>query len=99
METEHEPDHTTVLHIGREELVVRQRYEVVSIVNDLLIGTWFVIGSVLFFFSSLSTAGTWLFLVGSLQMLVRPAIRFRRRVHLQRFHPERPGSGDGGNDF
>ncbi|WP_240930582.1 YrhK family protein [Isoptericola sp. BMS4] len=99
MEMEHEPDNTTVLHIGREELVVRQRYEVVSIVNDLLIGTWFVIGSVFFFFASLSTAGTWLFLVGSVQMLVRPAIRFRRRVHLKRFHPERPGSGDGGNDF
>lgn len=35
MVTEHNPD--LHLRIGREELVVRQRYQVISIANDVLI--------------------------------------------------------------
>lgn len=85
------------LHVGDEHLVIRQRYEVASIVNDIAIGLWFVIGSILFFSSSTETAGTWLFLLGSLQMLVRPAIRLGRRVHLQRIAPSR--HPDAGYDF
>ncbi|MEG3613944.1 YrhK family protein [Isoptericola haloaureus] len=77
-------DDDLTLRIGHEELVVRQRYETLSIVNDILIGVWFVVGSALFFSESTATAGTWLFLLGSVQMLLRPAIRLRRRLHLQR---------------
>lgn len=51
--------------IGHEELVIRQRWEVVSIVNDILIAVWFIIGSTLFFHESTTAAGTWLFLIGS----------------------------------
>ena len=79
--------------------MVRQRYETLSIVNDLLIGLWFLVGSFLFFSSTLSYAGTWLFVIGSVEMLIRPLIRFARRVHLQRYHPDLPGIGDGGHDF
>lgn len=35
-----------VLHVGSEELVIRRRHEVLSIVNDILVAVWFVIGSV-----------------------------------------------------
>lgn len=49
--------------IGREELVIRQRWEVVSIINDILVAVWFVIGSILFFRESTTVAGTWLFLL------------------------------------
>ncbi|OQO89586.1 YrhK family protein [Saccharomonospora piscinae] len=81
---------TLVLTLGREELVVRHRYEVLSIGNDLLIALWFLAGSVLFFWESTATAGTWLFVLGSLQLAGRPAIRLRRRVHLRRFGPSAP---------
>ncbi|MDO8143679.1 MULTISPECIES: YrhK family protein [Isoptericola] len=77
-------DRDITLRIGHEELVVRQRYETASIANDVLIGLWFVVGSALFFSESTATAGTWLFLLGSIQMLLRPGIRLRRRLHLQR---------------
>ncbi len=88
-----------VVHIGHDELVIRQRYEVVSILNDILIGLWFVIGSFFFLSESLAYAGTWLFVLGSIQMLIRPTIRLSRRVHLRRFHPDVPGSADAGHDF
>ncbi|MEJ8280004.1 YrhK family protein [Pseudonocardia spirodelae] len=76
--------------IGHEELVVRRRYEVLSIVNDILVALWFVVGSVLFFSESTTYAGTWLFLVGSVELMVRPVIRLTRRVHLRRISGRPP---------
>jgi hypothetical protein len=78
-----EPDSFT-LRIGHDELVIRKRYEVLSIVNDILIGVWFVIGSVFFFYESLTTVGTGLFVAGSVELLIRPMIRLARHVHLQK---------------
>ncbi|GAB2495018.1 YrhK family protein [Nocardiopsis aegyptia] len=83
--------------IGRHELVVRQRYEAVSICNDILIGLWFVVGSVMFFSAAWSTTGTWLFLIGSVQMLVRPVIRLSRLVHVRRVR-SRSGVGPASHD-
>lgn len=70
--------------VGHHELVIRRRYEVLSIVNDMMIGVWFAVGSVLFFFPSTTTVGIWLFLIGSVQLLIRPNIRLARNLHLQR---------------
>lgn len=92
-------DRGLVLRIGREELIIRHRYEVVSIVNDLLIGLWFAIGSILFFSPDTSTAGTWLFLVGSVQLLIRPVIRLTRYLHLQRINPAGGGPPAMGSSY
>ena len=73
-----------VFRVGREEVVVRRRYELASIVNDLLIGIWFAVGSILFFSPATTRAGTWLFLVGSIQLTIRPVIRLTRNLHLRR---------------
>ncbi|MCS4533814.1 YrhK family protein [Neisseria montereyensis] len=77
------------LHLGSEELIIHQRYETLSIANDLLIGIWFLVGSVLFLYPSQVKLGTYLFIIGSVEMLIRPAIRFCRRVHLQRYHADK----------
>ncbi len=77
-------DADIAFHIGPDEIVLRRRYEVLSILNDLLVAVWFVIGSVLFFDEATATAGTWLFLIGSLQLLIRPVIRLARHVHIQK---------------
>lgn len=88
-----------VVQFGERELVIRQRYEVISIVNDILIGLWFVVGSIFFFSDSLAYTGTWFFVIGSVEMLIRPTIRMTRRVHLSRLHPGVPGSADAAHDF
>ncbi len=72
------------IHIGREELIIRKRYEVLSIVNDILVALWFIVGSILFFSDATTVAGTWCFLAGSVELLIRPVIRLTRRVHLTR---------------
>ena len=75
------------MRVGRHELVISRRYEVPSIVNDLMIGIWFAVGSILFFSASTTRDGTWLFLIGSVQLLIRPIIRLTRNLHLQRIGP------------
>lgn len=76
--------HPARIPLGPEVLVIQDRYEALSIANDILIGLWFVVGSVLFFSETTTTIATALFVVGSVQMLIRPAIRLTRRLHLHR---------------
>ncbi|SMX68691.1 MULTISPECIES: YrhK family protein [unclassified Brevibacterium] len=84
-------DRNLTIHIGHDELVIRQRYQVLSIVNDVLIGIWFLIGSFMFFSDRWVFTGTCLFVLGSLEMLIRPVIRLIRHVHLQKIRgPETP---------
>jgi hypothetical protein len=84
------------LDIGHDELVIRQRYEALSIANDVLIALWFLVGSILFFWESTMTVATWCFVLGSVEFLGRPAIRLARLVHIRRVG----GSGlDSSNDF
>lgn len=80
----HGTDPPLTLHVGREELVIRQRYEMASVVNDILIALWFLAGSVLFFSPELLRQGTWCFVAGSAELLARPVIRLSRQVHLRR---------------
>lgn len=76
--------HPARIPLGPEVLVIRDRYETLSIANDVMIGIWFVAGSFLFFSESTATVATALFVVGSVQMLIRPMIRLSRRLHLRR---------------
>ncbi|GAA1735316.1 YrhK family protein [Brachybacterium phenoliresistens] len=87
--TDSTSDPAIELRLGDRELEISDRYETASIANDVLIGLWFIVGSVLFFSEQLATAGTWLFLIGSVQMTIRPVIRLARRVHLRRLSGER----------
>lgn len=80
------------IRVGHDEIVLRRRYEILSISNDALIAIWFIIGSMLFFSPDTSTAGTWMFLVGSVQLLCRPAIRLVRHVHVRRLGSSSPDS-------
>lgn len=72
------------LTLGREQLVIRRRYQFISILNDFMIGVWFLIGSTFFLSSTLEDAGTWLFIVGSAQLVIRPVIRLSHHIHLRR---------------
>jgi hypothetical protein len=72
------------IHIGRDELIIRKRYEALSTVNDIFVALWFIVGSILFFSDATTIAGTWCFLAGSVELLIRPVIRLSRRIHLTR---------------
>lgn len=74
------------IRVGGAEVVIRQRYALASIVNDILVALWFLAGSVMFFSADWQTAGTWCFVFGSVELLVRPVIRLTRQIHLLRLH-------------
>ncbi len=77
-------DEDIVIRMGSAELLIRRRYQTLSILNDFLIGIWFLVGSIFFFWSAWQETGTWLFVVGSAQLLIRPVIRLAHRIHLKR---------------
>ncbi len=79
-----DPDPPVRIDIGTEELVISNRYETLSIVNDVLIGIFFFVGSILFYFKPLEFWAITLFVLGSIDFLLRPGIRLARRLHLQR---------------
>lgn len=81
-------------NIGHGELLLRHRYETASIVNDILIAAWFIAGSVLFFHTSTADLGTWMFLLGSIELAIRPTIRLIRYVHLRRLGLAGPHESD-----
>jgi hypothetical protein len=82
-------DKPIIVTIGHEEIMIRRRYEVVSIINDFLIALWFLIGSVMFLYPSLQDPGVWLFIIGSFQFLIRPTIRLASHIHLKRIPASR----------
>lgn len=77
--------------IGHEHFVIQQRYELLGAFNDLLIAIWFLIGSFFFLSSSLVTDGTWLFVLGSAQLLIKPIIKITSLIHLKRIRDKRKG--------
>lgn len=82
-------DSPLTIKLGREELVIRRRYEVLSIINDFMIAIWFLVGSILFLFPSVEKTAVWMFIIGSFQFLIRPTIRLAGHIHLQRIPPSR----------
>lgn len=76
--------HEAVIHFGAEHIVIERRYRALGALNDLLIGVWFLIGSIFFFYDSLMTDGTWLFVAGSLQLLLRPVITLAELIHVKK---------------
>lgn len=73
-----------IFTIGGDQIIISRRYQVVSILNDFLIGAWFLVGSWLFFYPQWETAGTWCFVIGSAQLLIRPVIRLSHHIHVSR---------------
>lgn len=69
---------------GHEQLIIKRRYEILSILNDFMIAIWFLVGSILFLYPSLETPAVWLFIIGSFQFLIRPTLRLLAHFHMQR---------------
>ena len=73
------------LKIGSEHLIIQHRYEALGAFNDLLIAVWFLIGSFFFLSDTLERDGTWLFIVGSAQLLAKPLLKLAGLIHVRRF--------------
>ena len=72
------------LDIGSEHIVIQRRYEALGALNDLLIAVWFLIGSFFFLNDSLIESGTWLFIAGSAQLIIKPLIKLTSLIHVSK---------------
>lgn len=75
-------DETIDVDLQTHTVVIHERYEHLRILSDLLLGVWFLVGSVMFFYAHWTYWGTWLFVAGSVQMIIGPFIKIVQRVHL-----------------
>tara|TARA_R110002012_G_scaffold320626_3_gene544778 strand:+ start:9564 stop:9824 length:261 start_codon:yes stop_codon:yes gene_type:complete len=76
------------LDLGRRHIVIQRRYEALGAFNDLLIAIWFLIGSFFFLNESLVEDGTWLFIAGSAQLLIKPFIKLASLIHVGKVAPK-----------
>ncbi len=74
------------LDFGQEHVVIQRRYEAVGAFNDFLIAIWFFVGSCLFLYDQWMHIGTWLFIVGSAQFLVKPTLKLISLIHVKRVY-------------
>ena len=68
---------------GRFRIYFHKRYKLITTVNDLLIGLFFVVGSVLNFFTDTSIYGKSLYLCGSVLLGSRPILRIMHDTSLR----------------
>ncbi|MBT9386410.1 YrhK family protein [Pseudooceanicola sp. CBS1P-1] len=59
-------------------------FEIAHTCVDFGAALCFIIGSVFFFYESLMTPGTWLFLIGSVLFAAKPTLRLIREIKLYR---------------
>lgn len=72
------------ISIGKEELVIRNRYETAILFNDFLIALWFILGSAFFLMPHMANIGAWVFLFASIQFLIRPALGLIRNIRIKK---------------
>lgn len=72
------------IEMGRFQIFFLKKYHILSIINDLTLGLWFLVGSFLFLFESTQTAGTILFIVGSAQLMGRPVLKLIRAFYVKK---------------
>lgn len=86
---QHSRDQYVDIKMGKHDLFFKKRYQVLYTLNHFLLGLWFLIGSICFYFEGpVKTWGVTLFVLGSLQMLIRPAISLVHRLHLKKVYRE-----------
>ncbi|SDK15936.1 YrhK family protein [Sediminibacillus albus] len=72
------------IQMGKFQLFFNKKYRFISLANDLSLGLWFLIGSILFLFKHTQTIGTIFFILGSAQLLGRPVLKIIHAFYLKK---------------
>lgn len=81
-------------HRDASHQILQHRYEMLSALNDLLIAIWFLVGSFFFLSDSLVEKGTWLFILGSAQLFIKPTIKLAGIMHIKRARQQNKNNGE-----
>lgn len=86
-----QPNGDFSVRVGREQIDVESSWEAVSILNDIMVGLWFLTGTILTITGVSGDLPLYFYLAGSSQLLLRALLRLGRRIHIRRgFSRSRP---------
>jgi len=77
------------LDLGQKHIITQRRYEALGAINDFFIAVWFLIGSFFFLSDALVQSGTWLFIVGSAQLLIKPVLKLISLIHVKKIYDQK----------
>ncbi|RBP95942.1 YrhK-like protein [Cytobacillus firmus] len=72
------------IEIGDYEMIIEKRYRVVSLINDLLLGVLYFIGSILFLTDVSQAVSISFFLAGSIMMIIRAGLNILKDLHVNK---------------
>ncbi|SFD38381.1 YrhK-like protein [Lentibacillus persicus] len=72
------------VQVGTFEFSFNKKYRFIALSNDIVLGIFFLVGSVFFLFEPLKTAGAVLFIIGSAQLLARPILKIFHAIYFTR---------------
>ena len=71
-----------ILNVGSFEVYFENIYSIYSLINDLLIGLLFIVGSISNLLNGPPILGQILFLIGSVALILRPLIKIIQNTHV-----------------
>ena len=87
------------LDLGQKHIITQRRYEALGAINDFFIAVWFLIGSFFFLSDSLVQSGTWLFIVGSAQLLIKPVLKLISLIHVKKIYDSKKNQNKKSSDI
>ena len=87
------------LDLGQKHIITQRRYEALGAINDFFIAVWFLIGSFFFLSDSLVQSGTWLFIVGSAQLLIKPVLKLISLIHVKKIYDSKKNQNKKNSDI
>ncbi|WP_054859457.1 YrhK family protein [Gracilibacillus sp. JCM 18860] len=70
------------------EIYFKEKYASLQLLGgDILVGIFFVSGSILNFFQSVSLYGNILYLLGSISLTIRPLLKITKRIWIYKQNP------------
>ncbi|WP_060530825.1 YrhK family protein [Paenibacillus bovis] len=79
----HKPDsYKLAVDFKKRRLVAENRYELISLLNDMITTICFLVGSY-FFFTSQTKTGTIMFVIGNANTLFRAILSLVRKIHVE----------------
>ncbi|MBT2687745.1 YrhK family protein [Bacillus sp. ISL-47] len=72
------------IEIGKYQMIIERRYQVISFLNDLLLGVLYLIGSILFLTDVSQAVSISFFLAGSIMMIIRAGLNIMKDLHVRR---------------
>ncbi|MEK4668160.1 YrhK family protein [Niallia sp. FSL R7-0271] len=89
MNKQSEEEENHVISIGSLAIILKDKYQAIYTINDILIGLLFLLGTIFNMLLSWKITGAVLYIAGSVLLLIRPVIRTCHLLQVKRVGKEK----------